>query len=289
MSEAVIENQSITRKKVSVFEKRIHEIDFIRGALIALVLFDHLMCDIMSYSPGWYDAHQIQFFKFLMEASDFYWHCLARDIIRFFALFGFTFISGVSCAFSRNNWSRAGQMLLVFAVLAVGSNVAERMDLLNGITLRIDFNVIGVLAWSTLFYCFAQNKSWRSILVGALIAFFMFWVVVPYLASLPGMTNTYGDINTAPYYVPMESDVYAPPLWEPAGQADWMPLFPYMCFFFLGALFSYFFYMKKKKSLLPRFNWERPVCFLGRHSLLFYLGHQVVFISIFMLLDVIIK
>lgn len=284
MSEATLQQQNITRRRVSIFEKRIHEIDFIRGALIALVLFDHFMCDIMTYSPTWFDATNIQFFKFLSDVSYFYWTCLARDIIRFFALFGFAFISGVSCAFSRNNWVRAGQMLTVFAVIAVGSNVLDATGLFGNIVMRIDFNVIGVLAWSTLFYCFAQNKTWRSILVGALIAFFMFWIVVPYLAHIPGMTDTYYDPN----YIPSPTDAYAPPLWEPVGQADWLPLFPYMCFFFLGALFSYFFYAKRRKSLLPRFNWERPICFIGRHSLLVYLGHQIILIPIFLLLTAII-
>ena len=278
MSEAVLESQNISRRRPSIFERRIHEIDFIRGLLIALVLFDHLMCNTMTYSPGWYETtvnngHAVQLFKVLADVSYWYWTCLARDIIRFFALFGFVFISGISCAFSKNNWVRAGQMLAVFAVIAVGSNVLEATGWFGNICMRIDFNVIGVIAWSTLFYCFAQNKTWRSILVGALISFFIFWVVAPYLQSIPGMAN-----------------VYAPVLWEPIpAQADWLPLFPYMCFFFLGALFSHFFYARQKRSLFTRFNFERPICFLGRHSLLFYLGHQAVFIPIFLLLNVIIK
>lgn len=283
MSELVLEQQNITRKKRSAFEKRIHEIDFIRGFLIALVLFDHFMCDIMSYSPGWFEAHNWAFFKVLADVSDFYWYSLARNIVRFFALFGFSFISGISCAFSRNNWVRAGQMLAVYAVIAVGSNVLDASGLFGNVVMRIDFNVIAVLAWSTLFYCFVQNKTWRSILVGVLISFLMFWVVVPYLASIPGMTSSYSD----PGYVPSPTDAYAPPLWEPFGQADWLPLFPYMCFFFCGALLSHFVYAKKKESLFIRHNWERPLCFLGRHSLLFYLGHQIVLIPIFMLLNVI--
>lgn len=278
MSELVLDNQNITRRRVSIFEKRIHEIDFIRGFLIALVMFDHFMCDVMSYSPVWYEAtvnggHAIQFLKIMADVSHFYWYCLGRDIIRFFALFGFTFISGISCAFSKNNWVRAGQMLAVFGVIAVGSNILDASGLFGDIVMRIDFNVIGVLAWSTLFYCFAQNKTWRSILVGALISFLMFWVVGPYLYSVPKIAAG-----------------YAPVFWEPtASQADWMPLFPYMCFFFLGALFSHFFYARQKKSLFIRYNWERPLCFLGRHSLLFYLGHQAILVPIFVLLTMVIK
>ena len=43
MSEVVLEKENITRKP-GPFEKRIHEIDFIRGFLIGLVVIDHIFC-----------------------------------------------------------------------------------------------------------------------------------------------------------------------------------------------------------------------------------------------------
>ena len=188
MSEAVLDNQNIVRHKKSAFEKRIHEIDFIRGFLIALVLMDHVFCHCLLSTEDWYlsGANTSQFVYAIYKASEWYWNSLARDIVRFFALFGFTFISGVSCAFSRNNWVRAGQMLALYFLILVGSNVIEGTGLLGDTSIRIDFNVIGVLAWSTLFYCFAQNKTWRSILVGALISFLLFFVFIPWLNSING-------------------------------------------------------------------------------------------------------
>ena len=52
MSEQALENESITRKP-GAFEKRIHEIDFIRGLLIGLVVIDHIFCFLMIFSSGW--------------------------------------------------------------------------------------------------------------------------------------------------------------------------------------------------------------------------------------------
>ena len=49
MSEVVLEKENITRKP-GPFEKRIHEIDFIRGFLIGLVVIDHIFCFLMMFS-----------------------------------------------------------------------------------------------------------------------------------------------------------------------------------------------------------------------------------------------
>ena len=228
MSEVV----EIKRKK-GAFEKRIHEIDFLRGFLIGLVLMDHLFWCLQHYNGIWMITTGGAFFETMYKIFSFYWNSTAREIVRFIALFGFTFISGVSSAFSRNNWVRAGQMLLVFALIAVGSNLLDASHFLGDSqgSVRIDFNVIGVLAWSTLFYCFVQGKSYRTILVGVLITFLLSWYLIP-------------ELNTL--YLNKGWHAYVPPLWEPEDQADWMPLFPFIFFFFMGGLFSYFIYKDRK-------------------------------------------
>lgn len=251
------------KHRIGPFDKRIHEIDLIRGILIFLVVFDHIMNHF---------AFDNTFSKVLEDAAWWYWYCQPRQVIRFVALFGFCFVSGISCAFSRNNWLRAGQMLLIYGVLAVGSTIIEAWKIFPDITMYIPFNVIGVLAWSTLFYCFVQNKSWRGILAMLLFSFLMCWYVVPWMEKVNALKFVYPN---------------APALWKPnADYADWLPLFPFMTFFMMGALVSYFVYSKNKKSIFKRkFNWERPICFIGRHTLIIYVLHQVVFIPIFMLLN----
>lgn len=267
-------SSGISRKK-GAFEKRIHEIDFLRGFLMCLVIMDHIFWCLKHYNGIWFDATNVAFFKAIFQIFDFYWKSNAREIVRVFAIFGFCFVSGVSSAFSKNNWKRAGQMILVAGVIAVGSNLLDSYHLLGSQVLRIDFNVIAVLAWSTLFYCFVQDKSWRSILVGCLSTLLIAWYLVPWLKEI-------NDVHGF--------DAFVPSLWLPsAAQADWLPLFPYMLLFFLGALFSYFFYKDSKVSLIKKKgNWERPFCFMGRHSLIIYLAHQFVMTPIFILLTVII-
>ena len=298
MSEMTATSVGIKRKP-GAFEKRIHEIDFARGVLILIVLMDHLFWCLQYYNGNWMESaaaagHANGFYKAIYNVAYFYWSGGMvwndraavfnipllnihqqnlfdfREFVRFFALVGFCFLSGISSAFSRNNWIRAGQMLLVYAVIAVGSNLLEATGWLGQGT-RIDFNVIGVLAWSTLIYCFFQKRSWKGLLAATLAIFLVAEFFIPWLKSTP------------------MGSAYAPALWNPSDigviQADWMPLFPFMLMFFIGALVSYFVYAKRKKSLIPhRGEWERPFCFVGRNTLWIYLGHQVVFIPIFLLL-----
>ena len=131
------------KKRISPFEKRIHEIDFFRGFLIFLVVMDHLFLEFYHL----YDFdHAIPFFKW-------YYFSDLRNFIQPVALMCFCFVSGISCAFSRNNWKRAIECLILWAVIAVGSNVFQILEDNKVIPMiepnfRIDFNIIGVLGFS---------------------------------------------------------------------------------------------------------------------------------------------
>lgn len=278
MSQAIAVDKPIT-KKPGLFEKRIHEIDFVRGFLIMLVLMDHLFCHLWQYNLGWAATatHNAEFYRAIGNAFEWYWHSTPRVIVRFFALFGFCFVSGISSAFSRNNWVRAGQMLAMFGILAVGSRVLDAFlaPKIGIDTMIIDFNIIGVLAWSTLFYCFSM-RSWRTVVIGFLVSFLLCWYLIPWVEKL---ILTYNATHYS------WQRIYCPPIIEPENQADWLPLFPFMCVFFMGAAISMFVYVPTKKSLIKhRGEWERPFCFMGRHSLIVYIGHQAILIPIFLLL-----
>ena len=272
------------KSRTSAFEKRIHEIDLIRGFLIIIVVLDHVFWCLKYYGNVWFGENH-----WLYKFFNYYWTSNSRNIIQPIALAAFCFVSGVSCAFSKNNWKRAIQMLIFWGVIAIGSNVIQLILQNNGndTVLRVDFNIIGCLAFSTLIYCFFQKRSWR-VLLAAILAFFL---ISTYL--IPGLRDTLfnvcgGRLSTrigAYYNVP---DFYLIPFWEYPIQADYVPLFPYVIFFFLGALFSYFMYREKKQSLFPkRGEWERPICFIGRHTLIIYLAHFIVIRGIFIIITLI--
>lgn len=247
------------KRKGQPFDIRVHEIDFFRGILIIIVLFDHLMNQFLLNNHFWPE---------MAAVAHWYWNFNLRDIIRFLVLIVFCFISGISSIFSRNNWLRAAQLIVAWAVLAVGSAALQEWGVFGNLRLSIPFNIIGVLGWSTLAYCFVQNKSWRSILALALAMFLFSWFVIPWMQRV----NLIRGVN-----------VYAPALFKPAGKiADWMPLFPFAMFFMLGALLAYFVYRQSKSSFTSvKYGWERPFCFVGRHTLLIYLSHIFVLLLIF--------
>lgn len=265
--------------KRSSFEKRIHEIDLLRGLLMTLVILDHFLNIVASYNLGWaggktaIDAGTaLEPFVTIYRLASLYWDSLFRQIFRWFALGSFCFVSGISSAFSRNNWKRAGQMILFWALVFILTNILENIKDTAGLNLgirtaRVDFNIIGVLAWSTLIYCFVQDKQWQWLLAIAIIALALYPLFV-FLSKTSWGQNT-----------------YVPFLWEPnraiADQADYMPLFPYLGFFFVGALLARFTYSVNKKSYFNYYAWERPFCYIGRHSLIIYATHYIILIAIF--------
>ena len=256
-------------KRLGAFEKRIHEIDLIRGIMILIVIMDHLFWFLKTNNLQWYNATGIEFFNGAYQVFNFYWRSASRQIIRQIVLFLFTFISGVSCAFSRNNWKRAGQMLLVYAVLTLVTNIIDAALGSDAQSFVIDFNIIGVLAWSVLIYCFFQNRSWKG-LTAVMLIFLLFTItVIPSLLNIPGAT-----------------EAHVPALWKPTRYSDWQPLFPYICYFFAGAIIAKFIY-KDRQSLVKRYEWERPFCFVGRHTIWIYLGHEPLLYGLFFLLTLI--
>lgn len=248
----------------SKFDKRIHEIDLARGLLICLVLFDHILnqCAKTSAFGGFYDF------------CNWYWNSGIRFFVQqYLALPAFVFISGVSCAFSKSSWKRAAQMVLAWGLVSVVTNLMYSTGLSDyfGTNFKIDFNIIGVLAWSQLIFCFFENRSNKVLLAMAIIFFGINELVIPNLYKLT-VESGHLDVSNVPA------------LWYSRREilADQMTLFPSICWFFLGAIAGKIFYPAPATSKFKRHEWERGICFIGRHSLWFYILHQIILIPIFL-------
>ena len=128
--------EEVVRK--SPFETRIHEIDLIRGLLMCLVILDHVFNLLISFNQGW--AHvstgeNIEPFFTIYKVAHWYWTNPVRTVVRWICLGSFCFVSGISSAFSRNNFKRAIEMICLWALIFVFSN------LLEGISLPVGFNL----------------------------------------------------------------------------------------------------------------------------------------------------
>ena len=256
-------NRLIAREREQ-FDKRVHEIDFFRGILIILVIFDHLLWFI-----NFYIFHRTSGFL------NWYWSSELRLVVRQIVLMMFLFTCGISCVFSRSNKKRG----ILLALLCLGITVVTHIGNLLPIfasrgSIAVDFNVLGVVAISILLYCVFEDRSSNDlwIVVGGLMIFYFF-----ILLSLRISTNT--------EYNPFRSILFCE--FNPVHQgyvADYMPLFPYVIFLFLGVIFARKFYPNRNSLIKKKGNWERPICFLGRHTLIIYIAHEILFTAIFTLI-----
>ncbi len=241
------------RGKVKAFDRRIPEIDFLRGVCIVLVVFDHIAYNMVVYKNSGF--------------FDWYWYSDFRLWFRQFVLFLFCFLSGLSCAFSRNNWRRAGELVLLWVGISLVTNLLAETRWFDPGDVEINFNIIAVLALSTLIYCFFQKRTWKCWLAWLLI-FLLFSAF-----ALPELDKEFGVANILPLW---DNGDYSP--------GDYLPLFPYICFFFAGAITAVFVYKNKVSVFKHRYNWERPICYIGRHTIWIYILHQVVIMPFFMFL-----
>ena len=266
-------NKSIKRQ-TDVFLKRFALIDFLRGFCMILVIFDHIMWNFLHFFNLWAeylnDTSSLMFY--LGDFAKFYWTWGLREGIRFFALATFVLLSGISVAFSKDNNRRLVEMISLTICLSLVSNLFNSIWPAGCV---INFNILGVLALSLLLFVFVHKKTYRSVIATLLLLFVFEYTILPLL-----------------YHYLQNSAALVIPLWQnniivngkPYFEADYMPLFPYIIFFFLGAVISIAYYVPriKRKELGKHHNWQRPFCFIGRHSLILYLFHQLIFQGIFM-------
>lgn len=268
----------------ATFEQRIHEIDLIRGLLMILVILDHFLLTFRSFCGQWNTTlgGNVETLKNIFDFFTWYYNSVVRNVIRYTVLFGFTFVSGISCAFSKNNWKRAGIMITVWMAVALCTNmfsgIADATHTFGTFRPKIDFNVLGVLGWSILIYCFFQNKNWKWFLVIGSI-FIALHPLVQWASTLDAFQ--YDPANGKYFFFPM--------LFRPYEGWDWMPLVPYIGFFFFGAAVGNVTYAIEKRSYFKRHEWERPFCFIGRHSIFFYGGHVVILYGVFYLITLFVR
>ena len=245
---------------ISKFESRIHEIDLLRGFLIILVVFDHLMWFINYYC-----------FHYSSGFLTWYWNSNLRFVVRQIVLALFMFTCGVSCHLSRNNKKR-GLLLLGFALfVTLGTHILQLTPMFGSRIIIIDINILGVIALSILLYALCEKLDIKGLffVVGVLILFYVL------------ISVTYNQ-DTSNIYDPFRAVLYCPFNPIKAGYVgDYLPLFPYIIFLFIGVIAGRYLYKDKKSVIAKKGNWEKPICFLGRHTLVIYVVHEILFTGIF--------
>lgn len=249
-------------------KKRIWEIDFLRGFAICLMILDHLCYDFL-YLPNFFTNYYEINNPFITWCVDNIGPIFFNDIkIAFHYIFVaiFLLLVGISCHFSKSNLKRG---LMLLGVQIVFSLVMEGLSIYTKENLRVTFGILYVISFSILITCLIDlipYKKWIYLTLG---------IIIPILGIIFNM-----------YMPPYVYELNASNWWQVllglrSYGADYFSIIPYIGFVFLGKFIGEVFY-DKRKSLLPKLDgvWNKPICFIGRHSIIFYLLHQVVLVAL---------
>lgn len=248
-------------------KNRIWELDFIRGCAIVLMIFDHTMVSLgYTFFREWFPvgAENSGFLYQLCLFARAYWNWPVREALWPVVVMLFIGICAICCSFSRSNLQRG--LKLVAAALLI-SAVTLAADALMQANIKIIFGVLHMLGLSILLYAGLRKLGVAATLTAGLLliaAYFYF------------NSNPLPDGLLA-YILGAGGGFYT---------ADHFPILPWCGIFLLAACLGQFLY-KKKSSFFPKMqskNFGRPLLFIGRHSLWFYLLHQPLIYAVLFLL-----
>ena len=241
---------------------RAMELDLLRGVAVILMMFDHLMFDLCGLLPGFFWDYPLKLQLFAID----YWYWDVRLAVRPVILFVFFALTGICSSFSRSNLARGIKLLAV----AMGLTVAT--DLIGFFAgdedIRIVFGVLHAISISLILVGLLEKlrtNKWIYLGVGLALWGVGIWIDHSYNVGLV----SYGD----------------EPFWTQLGKAimgflevgsDCFPLPRTAGQIFVGVFLGKQFYKERKSLIFKRYH-RNPVAFIGRHSLLFYFGHQILF------------
>ncbi len=252
---------------------RIWELDFLRGFTILLMWIDHFMFDLCVYfSDVWTGkggaAAAVAKFATCWWDHGESWIGQTRDVIQIIALCVFFGLCGGSTIFSRDNASRAMKTMIAACVITLGTYFALFLEILDEGSVIV-FGVLHMLSFATILVSavyalsrFAKKSDLVFIVVCAILSGAVFAVNAA-LNRLPPMPND------ALMFL-HERFAYGMVM------GDYFPLFPNLGIVFAGAAIVTLLY-SSGKSLMPKADgkWNKPFRFVGRHTLLIVIVHQV--------------
>mgnify|MGYP001026297268 FL=1 len=258
-------------------KSRIWEIDFLRGLpIIGLVLY-HLGYDFIMLPyvfSNFYAMGNKGLQKFCYRVSLIMDSRLVDSLVPVFAG-TFLLICGISSSFSKNNIIRGLRIfafgMLITLVTSIASYIIkEDMIICFGILhcMGLTITIYGILQW----ICRKLNiyiPDYVPFMVGLLIISIGMFI---------------GNKGSFAYPIFNIKNLGKIILGTIGSSTDWFPIFPWSGVIVAGISFGKWIYPEdKKQSLIPNMEFKvlKPISFIGRHTLLIYALHQVIFISIF--------
>lgn len=280
-------------KKETINQRRIWEIDFLRGLIIVGMLIDHFFYDFVGIFNQYNFLNLPQFMIELGNFSTAYWINPVRVTFRLIGIFGLLFLSGVSAKLSKNPLQRSLLVILVGLIMSGAFViVANVMGDFNQLVFMGAVMGIGVclLIYSLYKMAFSRfKKIYKWLTLGLALIMLVGWGFIAY-------NNATDKSNFWFYYNGYYSSIpkaYWPDIAAKLPSifvgltyfgSDWLGLFPALGYMFLGGFVGEVLY-QNPRPLFGKKNEKlnRVTCLFtvpGRNSVWFYLLHQLIYIII---------
>ena len=290
-------------------DKRIWEIDFLRGILIIGMVFDHFMFFLGMFSTLYPEGSLP---LWLMNTSSFanaYWLNEAKIVIRFIGVALFFLLTGISSKFSKSNLKRSVICMAFGIVMALGYMT---YSLISGNSFYVLFGIITCLGFAMFAYwglktlylkIFKDEKNWKwwSLGIGLVIALTGFIVNLCISESLQFghiFLSMFGHFNPG-RFDSLEPLTFGKALLTIIGfykwGNDWMGIFPFVGFTFIGGFLGEHLY-SIRRSIFFRKDEEKNISFnrkaikntwvinwLGSKTFIIYIIHPVVIILLMLI------
>ena len=270
-SETKTEKDSLKREKL---KRRITEIDFIRGIAIIIMVLDHAMYDLGYLLADMFKdyPYKLDFTASIYKFARTFWNWQVRIDVRYFILFLFLALTGISCSFSRNNFKRgiklfAVAMFLTLVTFVFGKMINDRdLTIVFGILHCISVTILLISAIEFITENLPFDNKWIYLGLGVILTATGAYVSFVNPKVQPA---SYGQEPFITLFLKTVVGIYE------VGSDNYSLLF-YGGQIFLGVFLGKWLY-KDRKSLIVKGDYKNNfITFAGRHSLLVYIAHQVI-------------
>lgn len=254
-------------------KRRITEIDFIRGIAVIVMVLDHVMYDFYQLLGVLFVDYprKTDFTIKLQSFATKFWYWDVRNYIRYFFLFIFMALTGISCSFSRSNLKRGVKLFLLALGLTLVTFVIGKIT--NDRNFTIAFGIIHCISVSIILISLLDMllekvtyAKWIYLAVGVCM-----------VAAGVFITFVYPGIH----YISYGNDTAFNIIWKSLVGIYECGTDCYSLLLFGGQIFIGVFLGKllysNRKSLIVKGDYKNNlVTFIGRHSLIVYFAHQVI-------------
>ena len=247
-------------------EKRIIEVDILRGIAVIMMIFDHIMYDIWGLMreifPDFPQYGGVS--STICRIAVDYWKWDIRIVVRCIFLAFFLGLTGICCSFSKSNLKRGLKLMAVSLALTAGTYLIG--EFIGDPDIMITFGVLHCMALALIVIGLAEkviSNKWFYLAVG---------IIMIVLGIIIG--------KDAPYVHYKDGSMVSLVIGQILGTClcggDCFPFLLYGGQVFVGVFLGKLLY-KVKKSLFKKAHYSNnPVTFVGRNSLAVYFAHQII-------------